>query len=44
MNRQKEKKILQDLNIPFPAYYVGEWDDEEKLWIGNLSKENANYR
>ena len=38
------QKILKDLNISFPAYYVGEWDDEEKLWIGNLSKENANYR
>lgn len=36
--------LLTQLNISFPVYYVGEWDDEEKLWIGNLSKENPNYR
>ena len=33
---------LQDLNIKLPLYYVGEWNEEKRMWIGNLSPENPN--
>lgn len=38
------QKILKDLNISFPAYYVGEWNKEERLWIGNIVKKDPNYK
>ena len=38
------QKILKDLNISFPVYYVGEWDKEERLWIGNIVKKDPNYK
>lgn len=28
--------------IRFPAYYVGEWDDENMLWLGDLTTMNPN--
>lgn len=28
--------------IKLPVYFVGEWDDEEKIWLGHLSQYNPN--
>lgn len=33
---------LQNLNKKLPLYYVGEWNDEKKMWLGEVSLENPN--
>lgn len=35
-------KKLQQCHKKTPAYYVGEWDEEKKLWLGYLSATNPN--
>lgn len=35
-------KTLKELKKRFPVYYVGEWDEEEKVWIGEFTTENPN--
>lgn len=34
--------MLKKLKKSFPVYYVGEWDEEERVWIGKYSSENPN--
>lgn len=41
--RIKNYDIVQKLKkskVRMPAYYVGEWDEEEQLWIGKYSGYN----
>lgn len=33
---------LSERKIKFPAYYVGDWDEESGCWIGELSALNPN--
>ena len=33
-------KELSDLGKAFPVYYVGDWDEEENIWIGIFTNEN----
>ncbi len=43
--RIKNYKIvekLQNRKIKLPVYYVGEWDAEEKVWLGKLTNEKPN--
>lgn len=35
-------KTLKELKKRFPVYYVGEWDEEENVWIGEFTTENPN--
>ncbi len=35
-------KRLEKKKIKFPIYYVGDWDEESKCWIGELSLTNPN--
>lgn len=28
----------------FPVYYVGEWDEHEQIWIGNITDNNPNIK
>lgn len=44
-NRVKNYAVLEKLEarkIKLPAYYVGEWDDENECWIGELVLVNPN--
>lgn len=44
-NRIKNYIICEKLEkkkVRFPVYYVGEWDDEEKIWKGDLVLTNPN--
>lgn len=44
-NRIKNYKIYEKLEkkkINFPVYYWGEWDEENKMWIGELMLSNPN--
>lgn len=43
--RQKNYNLLDKLKgqkISLPAYYTGKWDEEEELWIGDLTDTNPN--
>lgn len=45
--RKKNYDIVEKIKktkIKFPVYYIGEWDEEEKVWIGNYSQYNPNKR
>lgn len=33
---------LEKKRIKFPVYYVGEWDEEKKIWLGDLVMTNPN--
>lgn len=33
---------LEKKKIKFPVYYVGEWDEEREIWMGNLVMSNPN--
>lgn len=35
-------KKLEEHNKKFPAYYVGTWDEQEEIWIGNFWSNNPN--
>ena len=35
-------KKLEEHNKKFPAYYVGTWDEQEEIWIGNFLANNPN--
>lgn len=35
-------KKLKEHNKKFPAYYVGTWDEQEEIWIGNFLANNPN--
>lgn len=35
-------KNLEEHNKKFPAYYVGTWDEQEEIWIGNFWANNPN--
>lgn len=35
-------KKLKDKKKKFPIYYVGEWDDQNEWWIGNMVSVNPN--
>lgn len=44
-NRIKNYAIAERLSkkkIKFPVYYIGEWSEENKCWIGELSITNPN--
>lgn len=44
-NRIKNYIIYEKLEkkkIKFPVYYVGEWDEERAIWMGNLVMTNPN--
>lgn len=44
-NRIKNYAILERLKrqkVKFPIYYVGEWNEENQCWIGELSVTNPN--
>ncbi len=44
-NRIKNYAVLEKLSskkIKVPAYYVGNWDDENECWIGELVLSNPN--
>lgn len=44
-NRIKNYNICEKLEkkkIKFPVYYVGEWDEEKEVWIGELVMTNPN--
>lgn len=35
-------KKLEEHNKKFPTYYVGTWDEQEEIWIGNFLANNPN--
>ena len=35
-------KKLEEHNKKFPVYYVGAWDEQEEIWIGNFLTNNPN--
>ena len=35
-------KRLEKQKKKFPIYYVGSWDDQEEIWIGNITTNNPN--
>ena len=35
-------KKLEEHNKKFPAYYVGTWDEQEEIWIGNFLANDPN--
>ena len=37
-------KRLEKQKKKFPIYYVGSWDEQEEIWIGNLTTNNPNKR
>lgn len=44
-NRIKNYAISDRLirkKVKFPAYYVGEWSEENKCWLGELVVSNPN--
>lgn len=44
-NRIKNYAIAEKLTkkkIKFPVYYIGEWNEENQCWIGELSVTNPN--
>jgi len=44
-NRIKNYQIYEKLTrrkVKFPVYYVGEWNDENNIWIGDLVMTNPN--
>lgn len=42
-NYELIKKISQK-KIKFPVYYIGEWSENEQIWMGELSYNNPNSR
>lgn len=44
-NRIKNYRIYEKLKnkkIKFPVYYVGEWNEEDEVWLGDLVMTNPN--
>lgn len=44
-NRIKNYRIYEKLKrkkVKFPVYYVGEWDEENEIWLGELVMTNPN--
>lgn len=37
-------KRLEKQKKKFPIYYVGSWDEQEEIWIGNITINNPNKR
>lgn len=35
-------KKLEECHKKFPVYYVGVWDEQEEIWIGNFGANNLN--
>lgn len=42
INNSNIFSLLKQKDIKLPVYYVGEWDDKAKIWIGDLCYENPN--
>lgn len=44
-NRIKNYRIYEKIKkkkVKFPVYYVGEWDEENNIWMGDLVMNNPN--
>lgn len=37
-------KKLEKQKKKFPVYYVGDWDEQEKIWLGDIAAYNPNKR